>query len=81
MKQERTFRLFIDGQMKYYNPSSGEEKGTINIDKDTKVKKKGKGEYQIVLPSQGKLYLLLNKDQTKCPAKSREFNCDIEDWI
>ena len=47
MKQERIFRLFIDGQMKYFNPTSGEEKGTINIDKDTKVNKKGKGEYQI----------------------------------
>ena len=51
MKQERNFLLFIDGQMKYYHPTSGEEKGTINIDKDTKVIKKGKGEYQIALPS------------------------------
>ena len=36
-KQERCFRFFIDGQIKYYAPSTLEEKGTINLDKDSKL--------------------------------------------
>ena len=32
-KQERYFRFYIDGQLKYYAPNTQEEKGTIILDK------------------------------------------------
>ena len=62
MKQERNFQLFIDGRLNYDNRSSGKDKGTIIIDKDTKFWKKGTDKYQIAIPSKGKLYNLSAKD-------------------
>ena len=34
-KQERYFRFYIDGQLKYYAPNTLEEKGAIILDKDS----------------------------------------------
>ena len=81
LKQERCFRFFIDGQLKYYDPSTLEEKGTINLDKDSKLIQKGSDAYEIVLPSKQKIYHLISNIKKNSPPWSRNSSCDIKDWV
>lgn len=80
MKQERRFKLYANGQLKYFKDS--EQKGTMELTKDSSCKKISRYEIEITLPERGnKKYVLLQNDLTKCPVKSDKFSCLLDDWV
>jgi hypothetical protein len=57
MKQERLFRLFTTGHIKYFK--GPEEKGTMILTKESKARKISKYEVEISLGKHHKAYVLL----------------------
>jgi len=66
MKQERRFKLYANGHLKYFKDA--EQKGVMELSKDSSCKKISRYEIEITLPNRNnKKYILLQTDLTKCP--------------
>lgn len=57
MKQERSFFLFPDGKLKYFDKA--DHKGTMQLSKASKARKVAKTDFEISLPDCGKTYYLI----------------------
>lgn len=79
MKQERRFKLYANGQIKYFKDA--ELKGTMELTRDARCRKLNKYEIEITLPKRDKNYTLVQHDLTKCPQKSDKFSCLLDDWV
>ncbi len=79
MKQERLFKLFTTGQIKYYKGT--EEKGTMILGKDSKARKISKYEVEISLNKTHKSYILLQVELATAPMKKDNFSCLLDDWV
>ena len=79
MKQERRFELFLEGQIKYFHNTS--QKGTMELTPEARARQLNRTEVEIVLPANNKNYLLVAQDPSKCPPKSPNFSCLLNDWV
>jgi hypothetical protein len=82
MKQERTFFLFPDGKLKYFD--GPKHKGTMQLTKKSKARKVAKTDFEISLPDAGKTYFLLQKDTKSIPPKNPstpDVSFLIDDWV
>jgi len=57
MKQERRFKLYANGQIKYFKDA--ELKGTMELTRDARCRKLNKYEIEITLPKRDKNYTLV----------------------
>ena len=80
MKQERHFALFMDGQLKYTAPK-GAGGSELHLTSGTRARKVGTTEWNLRIPGEKKVYVLINKDPSKCPPKEKNFSCDMDDWV
>ena len=79
MKQERRFELYMEGKIVYYQNT--EQKGTMDLTADARAKALSRTEVEIVLPANNKNYILVGMDPSKCPPKSPNFSCLLNDWV
>lgn len=40
-----------------------------------------KTEVEVAIPGVEKVYVLLGKEPAKCPPKSENFSCFLDDWV
>lgn len=79
MKQERRFELYMEGYIKYFQNT--EQKGEMALTPDARARALNRTEVEITLPSHKKNYLLVQQDLAKCPAKTSNFSCALNDWV
>jgi hypothetical protein len=79
MKQERRFKLYANGQIKYFKDA--EMKGCMELTKDARARKLNKYEVEVTLPKKDKTYTLMQHDLTKVPMKTEKFSCLLDDWV
>ena len=79
MKQERRFELFMEGYIRYFHNT--EMKGEMSLTPDARARSLNRTEVEITLPANKKNYLLVQQDLTKCPAKTNNFSCALNDWV
>ena len=79
MKQERRFELYWDGHLKYFDNKS--EKGSLTLTNDSHARKVGRDEVYLSVAGVKKDYVLVRKEPLKCPLKSKNFSCDLDDWL
>ena len=65
--------------MKYYHDNK--EKGKLNICKGSKARKINRTEVEVAIPGVDKVYVLLGKEPAKCPPRSENFSCFLDDWV
>jgi len=71
--------LYMEGEIRYYDNT--ELKGTMVLCPKAKARSLSRTEVEIVLPTNKKNYLLIAQDPTKCPPKSLQFSCILNDWV
>ena len=79
MKQERRFFLYADGRVTYFKDL--EQKGTMNLTKDSKARKVNRYELEVTLPALKRTYILLQGDLNKMPQSKEGFSCRLDDWV
>lgn len=79
MKQERRFKLFANGDIKYYKGQ--EEKGIMKLQKSSTARKISRYEVEITLHAGHKSYILLQVDLATAPPKQHGFSCVLDDWV
>ncbi len=79
MKQERLFKLFTTGHLKYFKGS--DEKGTMILTKESKARKISKYEVEIFLSKGHKSYVLLQVELASAPLKKDNYSCLLDDWV
>ena len=79
MKQERRFELYMDGKIIYFQNT--QQKGQMDLTPDACARALSRTEVEIVLPANNKNYLLVAMDPSKCPPKSPNFSCLLNDWV
>ena len=79
MKQERRFELYANGDLKYYHDNK--VKGELKIVKGSKARKINRTEVEVAIPGIEKVYVLLGKEPAKCPPKTDNFSCFLDDWV
>ena len=77
--QERQFALFANGQIKYFHMN--EERGNLILTKDSWARKISRGEVQLRIPGLKKDYILMAKDPKKCAPTTKNYSCNLGDWV
>lgn len=77
MKQERNFKLYLDGKIKYWKKQ--EYKGCMELKPGHRAIKDGR--FNINIPTDKKAYVLIQKPDINKVEKAERYSCKIDDWI
>ena len=58
-----------------------EKRGDLILTKSSWARKIGRSEVQLRIPGLKKDYLLMAKDPKKCPPTTKNYSCNLDDWV